>query len=84
MNREDFIEELKKQYAEVIFEAYLECEHEKGAVDFESLKAHIEKIGKAAGVEGIQWNDFNELVQSVLPYDIIQMLYPDRFSSKAS
>lgn len=84
MDHEDFIEELKKQYAEVIFEAYLECEHEKGSVDYDTLKAQLDKISKSAKVEGIKWNDFHELVCSVLPHDIVEMLYPEEFSSKAS
>jgi hypothetical protein len=42
MDREDFIETLKKQYADNIHEAYIECEHEKGSVDYPELKARID------------------------------------------
>ena len=84
MDREDFIEHLRQQYADGIFEAYLECEHESGKVDFETLKARLEKIGKAAAVEGLASQDFHELVFGVLPHDIVETLFPEEFQSKSA
>ncbi len=84
MNREDFIEQLKQQYANGIFEAYLECEHEHGEVDFSTLKERLDKIGKAAAVEGLRPMDFHELIFGVLPHDVVVQLFPEEFSKQAS
>ena len=62
MNREDYIDQLKSQYANGIFEAYLECEHEKGEVDFFALKTMLEKTSKAAAVDGLNPKLFHELI----------------------
>jgi hypothetical protein len=83
MDRDDFIEDLKRQFADSITEAYLECEHEKGAVDYPALKDRIEKIGKAAKVDGLKTTEYHELVCCVLPHDIVESLYPEEFLSKA-
>ncbi len=82
MNREDFIDELRRQFADSITEAYLESEHEKGSVDYPALREQIEKIGKAAKVEGLKPAEYHELVCCVLPHDIVESLYPDEFVSK--
>jgi len=84
MNREDFIEQLRQQFANGIFEAYLECEHGQGEVDYQDLKARLEKIGKAASVEGLHAKDFHELIFGVLPHDVVVRLFPEEFSAKAS
>jgi hypothetical protein len=84
MDREDFIEILKKQYADNIHEAYLECEHEKGSIDYPSLKAQIEKIAKSASVEGLRPGEYHELVHSVLPHEVVETLYPEEFAPKAA
>lgn len=67
MNREDFLDTLRKQYAEEIDEAYLECEHESGKVDQEALKACLDKLMKSAKAEGLPPKEFFDLVQSTLP-----------------
>lgn len=84
MNREDHIDNLKKQYADGIFEAYLECEHESGSVDIPELRQRLEKMGRAAVVEGIQPNEFHELIFGVLPHDIVVALYPEEFGKPAA
>jgi hypothetical protein len=84
MNREDHIDNLKKQYADGIFEAYLECEHENGTVDTPELKARLERLSKAAAVEGVHPAEFHELVFGVLPHDIVVSLYPEEFGKPAA
>ena len=84
MDREDFIENVKKQFADSINEAYLECEHEKGSVDYPALREHIDKIAKAAAVEGLRPHEYHELVCCILPHDIVEELYPEEFSSKTA
>ena len=84
MNREDHIDNLKKQYADGIFEAYLECEHESGSVDYPELKRRLQTIGHAAEVEGIHPAEFHELVFGVLPHDIVVALYPEEFGKPAA
>ncbi len=84
MDREDFIDNIKKQFADGIYEAYLECEHAKGEVDYPALKNQIAKIAKAAAVEGLRPKEYHELVCSVLPHDIVESLYPEEFASKAA
>jgi hypothetical protein len=84
MNREDYIEDLKKQYAEAITEAYLECEHEHGEVDYVELRSRIDKISKAASIEGLKFSEYHELVCGILPHEIVESLYPEEFTRKAS
>ncbi len=84
MDREDFIETLKRQYADNIHEAYIECEHEKGVVDYPALKAQIDKIARSAAVEGLRPSEYQELVHSVLPHDVVEGLYPEEFAPKAA
>jgi hypothetical protein len=84
MDRDDYIDNLKKQYADGIFEAYLECEHESGTIDYPELKSRLEKIGKAAQVEGIHPSEFHELVFGVLPHDVVVALYPEEFGKPAA
>ncbi len=84
MDRDDFIDQLKQQYANGIFEAYLQCEHERGEVDFSTLKERLERIGKAAAVEGLRPGDFHELIFGVLPHDVVVRLFPEEFSKQAS
>ncbi|NDF14642.1 hypothetical protein EB061_04900 [bacterium] len=84
MDREDFIEQLRQQYADGIYEAYLECEHEGGAVDYPTLRNKIELIGRSAAVEGLPGKEFHELVSGLLPHDIVVALYPDEYSDRAA
>jgi hypothetical protein len=84
MNREDFIDQLKQQFANGIFEAYLECEHEHGEVDFTALKSELDRIARAAAVEGLNAGDFHELIFGVLPHDVVVALFPDEFANKVA
>lgn len=68
MDRDDFVEALREQYADEIHEAYIECEHENGKnIDFEKLNDSLAKLMKAANVDGLHDSDFKELVKSTLP-----------------
>jgi hypothetical protein len=84
MDRDDFLEQLRQQYADGIYEAYLECEHEGGVVDYPELRQKIDRISRSASVEGLSSKDFHELVLGLLPHDIVTTLYPDEFSDSAA
>ncbi len=76
MDREAFLETIKKQYAEDIHEAYIECEHENGEhIDFKNLDTKLTKLKKSAKVEGLPGQEFDDLVQSTLPgvWDRLEM-----------
>jgi hypothetical protein len=68
MNRDDFLDTLRQQYAEDIREAYLECEH--GAdrpIDVKRLNGLLRKLQKDAKVDGLPGGEFDDLVRSTLP-----------------
>ena len=45
MNKEDFLDTLREQYAEEIYEAYLECEHQNGQdIDLSELDSRLKKM----------------------------------------
>lgn len=68
MSREDFLEVLREQFAEEIHEAYIECEHDGGAIiDMPALNKKLVRMVKAAKVQGFPESDFRELVRSTLP-----------------
>jgi len=67
MDRDSFLDTVRKNYAELIHEAYVECEHEHGEFDAAKLKASLAKLAKAAKVEGLGQKDFDDLVKSTLP-----------------
>ena len=72
MNRESFLETVKKHYADEIHEAYLECEHQdpkhgKVSVDHVRLDQILSKLAKTAKHEGLSEIEFHDLVKSVLP-----------------
>ena len=68
MDRDDFLFALKERYAEEIYEAYLECEHDDGKViDFNQLNSMLAKLQRSAIVEGLTPEDFDELLRAELP-----------------
>ena len=68
MDRESFLETVKKQYADEIHEAYVECEHDDGrAVDFVQLNQRLRRLQASARAEGLGERDFQELVRSSRP-----------------
>ena len=67
MDREGFLETLKKQYTDRISASYFQFEHEGGSVDYPQLSAALQKLKKSAAAEGIRPADFDDLVHSVLP-----------------
>ena len=67
MNRESFLETVKKQYVEEIHEAFLECEHQEGGVDFPRLSALLGKLMNHAKAQGLTDVEFEELVHTTLP-----------------
>ncbi len=70
MDRESFLETVRKQIAEEIHEAYMSCESATGDVDFDLLRKKISKIGKAAKVQGLAEKDFEDLLGSELPQKV--------------
>lgn len=74
MDREGFIEALRKQYADELHEAYLECEH-TAKVDMVALKTRIDKLKRQAKVEGLPEREFDDLVESALPEEVYGTLY---------
>lgn len=68
MDRDSFIEALREQYAEEIYEAYLECEHDNGkVVDYRQLNQALNKMMRTAKVDGLPEVEFKDLVSSELP-----------------
>lgn len=81
MDREAFLEVLRKQYADEIYEAYLECEHEDGKINFVELNNALRKLMNSAKSEGLLAKDFEDLVKSTLP-EVIDNL--EVFSNRAA
>lgn len=68
MDREDFLETIKQQFADEIQEAYLECEHDDGRkIDYPQLQAKLAKLMQHAKVEGLPHSEFEGLVYNLLP-----------------
>jgi hypothetical protein len=68
MDRESFLETVKKQYAEEIQEAYVECEHDDGrTVDYVQLNQKLRRLQTGARAQGLAEPDFQELVRMALP-----------------
>jgi hypothetical protein len=67
MNKESFLETLRSQYAEEIHEAHIECERGEGRVDLELFAHKLHQLRKSAQVEGLANQEFDELVNSLLP-----------------
>lgn len=67
MDKEGFLDTIRKQYADEIHEAYLECSHDHGDVDHTRLSGMLKKLRNAAKSEGLSNKDFDDLVTSTLP-----------------
>lgn len=67
MDKEGFLDTIRKQYAEDIHEAYLECAHDQGAVDYPALSERLAKLMRNAHVDGLPQKEFEDLVRSTLP-----------------
>ena len=69
MNRENFIEALREQFAEEIHQAYLSCEDPESEhrVDLAQLKEQVFKILKSAQIQGFPEEDFLDLLSTTLP-----------------
>ena len=66
MDRESFLETVRKQFADEIHETYLECEHGK-KVDLKRLNTMLKKLMGAARAQGLPETEFWDLVKSTLP-----------------
>ena len=66
MNRESFLETVLKSYAEQVREAFVECEHENGQVDFKTLNTKLMKLMKGAKAEGLSEQEYLQLVHGEL------------------
>jgi len=68
MNREGFIETIRRQYIEDIHEAYQGVLHAGGhVVDYEQLTGVLTKLMRTAARDGITAQEFEEMVFSTLP-----------------
>ena len=67
MNRETFLDTLRSQYAEEIHEAHIECERPGGRVELALFAHKLHQLRKAAEVEGLPTQEFDDLVNSLLP-----------------
>ena len=68
MDKEGFLDAIRKQYADEIHEIYLECEHDDGRrVDYAKLNSELKRIRAHARVEGLSDKEFDDLVKSTLP-----------------
>ncbi len=69
MDREGFLETVRRQYIEDIQEAYFECEHGGDFVlDLPTLQARLGTLMKSAQVDGLPRSEFEELVLTTLPH----------------
>lgn len=66
MNRESFLEAIRKQFTDEIHSVYLQCEHGKD-VDYPQLTHLLSKLRDAAKREGLTYAEFEDLVKSELP-----------------
>ena len=85
MDRETFLEEVRKQYAEKIVSAYMECEHGldgQKRVNWIQVNQKLTKLMKNAQVDGLPAKDFMELVKAELP-DAWEHLEPTWFRPAA-
>ncbi len=66
MNRESFLETVRKQYGERINASYMLSEH-GGRVDLHEWGAQLRPLKKMAAREGLSHSEFDELVYSFFP-----------------
>ena len=68
MDRDSFLEVVRRQYKEEIQEAYLECEHDDGrTIDYKRLDQEMKRLMSAAKAEGVTQAEFISLVKATLP-----------------
>jgi hypothetical protein len=85
MDREGFLDTLKRQYADEIHEAYVMCESRDGEhVDLQKLHALMMQLARAAGREGLPQSDFLELAYSALPPEVGDQLHLNLSLPKAA
>lgn len=71
MDREGFLEAIRKQYADDIHEAFIECQVDeagKRRVDLFKLNACLKKLWVNSQVEGLPEKDFLDLVRTAIPH----------------
>lgn len=69
MDREGYLETVRRQYIEDIQEAYFECEHGGDFVlDLPTLQQRLGSLMKCAQVDGLPRSEFEELVTTTLPH----------------
>jgi hypothetical protein len=74
MNREGFLETMRRQYVEDIHEAYQASLHEGGGrVDYVQLSGLLSKMMRRASMDGLKQPEFEELVYSTLPLSTGQL-----------
>ncbi|MEN9723255.1 MAG: hypothetical protein RJB38_1241 [Pseudomonadota bacterium] len=66
MNRESFLESVRKQYSERISASYMLCEH-GGRLDIDELGSQLKPLKKMALKEGLSPSEFDEIVFSFFP-----------------
>jgi hypothetical protein len=66
MDRESFLEAVRKQFADDIHEVYLECGKREG-VDLPRLNGMLRKLMSGARAQGIAERDFIDLVRTTIP-----------------
>ena len=67
MDKEGFLDTIRRQYAEDIHEAYIECSHEHGDVDLPALSSRLSTLMRNAKVDGLPQKEFEDLVRSTVP-----------------
>jgi hypothetical protein len=74
MDREGFLETMRRQYIEDIHEAYQASLHEGGGkVDYVQLSGMLSKVMRRASMDGFKQMDFEELVYSTIPLSTGQL-----------
>jgi hypothetical protein len=66
MDRESFLEAVRKQFVDDIHEVYLECEKHEG-IDLPRLNRMLKKLMSGARAQGIAERDFIDLVRTTIP-----------------
>ena len=66
MDRDSFLEGVKRQFTSEITALYLKYEH-NGQVDHAALNNELKSLEKQARVEGVSAKEFSDLVRSCLP-----------------
>lgn len=71
MNRESYLETVKKQFTDEIHSAYIHCQHEgpnnSRLLDISALESKLQKLKRVAVAEGISENDFDDLIHAAIP-----------------